>query len=147
MVRREPIDVKLIKKVYEPEVVKHVAPIAPAIKYYSPQPQLQQQAFVAPQPQLQQHAFVAPQPQFQQQAFIAPAQKLFTPSVHQKVIAPVVKQYVSPQQYYAPPENPKFFAKPVQRIAKIVKPSYDYEPHQQHTAVKYVNSQPHYNQY
>lgn len=121
VVRREPVDVKHIKKVYEPEVVKQVAP---AIKYYSPQPQYQ--------------------PQPQPQAFIAPAQKLFTPSVHQKVIAPIVKQYVTPQ-YYAPPEHPKFFAKPVQRIAKVVKPSYEYEP--QHTSVKYVNSAPHYNQY
>lgn len=35
--RREPTDVKIIKKVYEPELVKHVAPIAP-VKYFSPQP-------------------------------------------------------------------------------------------------------------
>lgn len=124
--RREPVDVKIIKKVYQPEVVKHVAPFAPVaqvaqvapVKYYAPQ----------------------------QETVVAPVQKLFTPSVHQKIIAPVVKQYVTPQ-YYAAPEQPKFYAKPVERIAKIVKPGYEYEPHYAHTAVKYAAPAPQYNHY
>lgn len=117
MVRREPTDVKIIKKVYEPEhLVKHVAPV----KYYSPQPE----------------------------AIVSHTPKYVTP-VHQKVIAPIVKQYTSPQypvpQYYAPPEHPKYF-KPVEKFTKYVKPAYEYEPH--HTAVKYVTPAPHhYNHY
>lgn len=112
--RREPVDVKITKKVYEPEVVKHIAPIAAPVKYYSQQPE----------------------------AYIQSAPKLFAPSLQQKVIAPIVKSYVSPQ-YYAAPENPKLYGKPLEKITKIVKPTYSYEP--QHTDVKYV--QPHYNHY
>lgn len=81
VVRREPTDVKIIKKVYEPEVVKAVAPIPAApIKYYTPQPEI-----------------------------ISATPKYFSAPIHQKVIAPIVKTYASPPQYYAPPEHPKFF--------------------------------------
>lgn len=110
--RREPADVKIVKKVYEPELVKHVAPV----KYYTPQ----HEAIVAAPPK-----YVAP--------------------VAQKVFAPIVKQYTTPQ-YYAPPEHPKFF-KPVETVAKFVKPAYEYDPHPHHTAVKYVTPAPHYNHY
>lgn len=115
--RREPVDVKIIKKTYEPEVVKHIAPIAAPVapvKYFSPQPE----------------------------QYIHQAPKLFAPSVQQKVIAPIVKSYATPQ-YYAAPENPKLYGKPLEKITKIVKPAYSYEP--QHTDVKYV--QPQYNHY
>ncbi|XP_031626086.1 pupal cuticle protein Edg-84A-like [Contarinia nasturtii] len=115
VVRREPVDVKVIKKVYEPELVKHVAPVA--VKYYTPQ----HEAIVAEPPK-----YVAP--------------------VHQKVFSPIVKQYTVPPQYYAKPEHPKFF-KPIETVAKIVKPSYEYDPHPHHTAVKYVTPGQHYNHY
>lgn len=110
---------KIIKKVYEPELVKHVAPVAP-VKYFTPQPE----------------------------AIVAAAPKYVTP-VHQKIVSPIaVKQFTPPQypvpQYYAPPEHPKFF-KPVEKLTKFVKPAYEYEPH--HTAVKYVTPAPHYNHY
>lgn len=98
-VRREPTDVKVVKKVYDvqPEIVKTV----PIQKYYP-------------------HA----------------EPKYYTPPpVHQKIVAPIVKQ-IAPIQYYAPPEHPKFF-KPA-----VVKPYYNIDPH---TGVKYA--QPHYNHY
>lgn len=139
VVRREPVDVKVIKKVYEPEVVKHVAPVAP-VKYIHPEPHAVK--YYAPQQEAAPVGYYAPQPQ----AIVASAPKLFTPSVHQKVIAPVVKQYVTPQlQYYQAPEHPKFYGKPVERVAKLVNPNYQYEPH--HTAVKYASPAPHYNHY
>lgn len=129
VVRREPVDAKLIKKVYEPEIVKHhLAPVGPVpvpapapFKYYSSHQQ-------APE------AFIAPAP--------APIQKVFAPAVlhHQK------PQYFAPpqQQYYAPPENPKFF-KPIEKVHKYFKPAHEYEP--QHTGVKYVSPSSHYNHY
>lgn len=100
VVRREPTDIKLIKKVYEPELVKHVAPV----KYYAPQPE---------------PAIIAATPKYVQpvhQKIVAPIVKTYT--------AP---QYPVPQ-YYAPPEHPKFF-KPVEKVTKYVKPAYEYEPH------------------
>lgn len=118
VVRREPTDVKIIKKVYEPEVVKHIAPIAAPVKYFTPQPE----------------------------AIVQPVQKYFTPAVHQKVVAPIVKQYVAPK-FYAAPEFPKYF-KPVEKVTKIMKPAYAYEPHSPyHTAVNYVQPTPHYAHY
>lgn len=127
MVRREPIDAKIIKKVYEPEIVKHhlasVAPVvatAAPIKYYNAHQQ-------APD------VIVAP----------TPIQKVFAPSAvlhHQKVKS----QFIAPQQYYAPPENPKFF-RPVQKIQKFFQPAHEYEPH--HTDVKYASSPSQYNHY
>lgn len=123
VVRREPFDAKIIKKIYEPEIVKHhvasVAPVAAApLNYYSAHQQ-------AP------HAIFAP----------APVAKVFAPAVlHQQKIRP---QYIEPQQYYAPPENPKFF--PNQKVQKFFKPAHEYEP--QNTAVKYVSPPSQYNHY
>lgn len=100
VVRREPVDGKIIKKVYEPELVKHVAPV----KYFTPQ----SEAIVA-----NPSKYVTPV----HQKIVAPiAVKQFTSS-----------QYPVPQ-YYAPPEHPKFF-KPVEKFNKFVKPAYEYEPH------------------
>lgn len=98
VVRREPTDVKVVKKVYD----------APVQKYYP-------------------HA----------------EPKYYAPPVHQKIVAPVVKQ-IAPPQYYAPPEHPKFF-KPtvVEKVpTKIVKSYHDFDTH---TGIRYV--QPHYNHY
>lgn len=80
--------------------------------------------------------YFAPQPQVVKSYVTEPYQ-------HQKVIAPVVKHLPQPA-YYAPPEHPKFF-KPVEKVAKFVKPAYEYEPH--HTDVKYVHPAPHYTHY
>lgn len=122
VVRREPVDAKIIKKVYEPEIVKHhlaaVAPVAaPApLKYYNTHQQHAPEAIIGPAP--------------------APLQKIYAPAVlhHQKVKPQFIN---APQQYYAPPENPKFF-KPVERIQKHFKPAHEYEP---------LPPPSHYNQY
>lgn len=125
VVRREPIDEKIAKKFYEPEIVKHhlapaAAPIAaPApLKYYSTH-QHAPEAIIAP----------------------APVQKIYDPRVlhHQKVKAHIIAP--PPPQYYAPPENPKFF-KTVDKIHKygVNAPA--------HTGVKYLSPSPsHYNQF
>lgn len=128
MVRREPVDAKIIKKVYEPEIVKHhlapvVGPVPAPLKYYTHQQY--PDTVIAP----------------------APIQKVYAPAGilhHQKVKSP--QQFIAaPQQYYAPPENPKYF-RPIEKIPKFFKPAHEYEP--QHTAVKYVSQQPsHYNHY
>lgn len=144
VVRREPVDAKIVKKVYEPEYAKHQhlapvvgpVPVPAPIKYYAHQQ--------APD------AFIAP----------APVQKVYAPGVlhHQKVKSPQQffaapqqyyaqpqQYYAQPQQYYAPPENPKYF-KHIEKIPKYFKPAHEYEP--QHTAVKYVSPSPsHYNHY
>lgn len=140
VVRREPVDAKIVKKVYEPEFVKHhlapavVGPVpapAPApLKYYSAHQQVPD-------------TIIAPAP--------LPVQKVYAPSVlhHQRApqqFIPAPQQFIpAPQQFYAPPENPKYF-KPIQKITKFFKPAHEYEP--QHTAVKYASPSPsHYNQY
>lgn len=124
VVRREPTDVKVVKKVYDiqPDYVKTVsAPVAAPINYYQPKP-----AYVTPSP------YVTPQP-----TYIQSQPKYFAAPVHQKIVAPtVVKQYSTPQ-YYAPPEHPKFFKPAV--VEKYAKPVYD-----PHTAVKYVTAAPHH---
>lgn len=125
VVRREPVDAKIIKKIYEPEIVKHhLAPVAPVvptaaapIKYYN----AHQQA-----PEL----VVAP----------TPIQKVFTPAVP-KFIAPRQQFYVT-RGNYAPPENPKFF-RPVQKIQKVFQ--HEYQP--QNIDVKYASSPSQYNHY
>lgn len=66
-----------------------------------------------------------------------PQPKYYTTPVHQKIITPLVKQISTPQ-YYAAPEHPKYF-KPIEKVAKFI------EPH--HTALKYVQSTPNYDQY
>lgn len=79
VVRREPTDVKVVKKFYDvqPENVKTV----PVQKYYS-------------------HA---------EQKYYAPEHpKFFKQPVHQKIVVPFVKQ-IAPPQYYAAPEHLKFF--------------------------------------
>lgn len=146
VVRREPVDAKIVKKVYEPEYVKHhlapanlVGPVpvpAPApLKYYNAHQQVPETIFApAPAPI---HAAL-------------PVQKHYAPAIlhHQGIKAP--QQFIpAPQQYYAPPENPKFF-KPIQKITKYFKPAHEYEP--QHTGVRYVSPSPapshyNYNQY
>lgn len=69
-----------------------------------------------------------------------PQPKYYSTPVHQKIIAPaapLVKQITTPQ-YYAAPEHPKYY-KPTEKVAKFI------EPH--HTALKYVQSTPVYDQY
>lgn len=100
----------VVKKVYQPEIVK---PVPAPVKYFN-----------------------APQPTVVKSYVSEPYQ-------HQKLIAPVVKHLPQPA-YYAPPEHPKFF-KPVEKVAKFVKPAYEYDPH--HTDVKYVQPAPHYTHY
>lgn len=158
VVRREPVDPKIVKKVYEPELVKqhyaphnhyapqHYAPVvgpvpvpAPApLKYYSTHQQVPD-TIIAPAPAPL--AVPVPAP--------FPVQKHYAPGVlhHQKIIKSPQQFIAAPQQYYAPPENPKYF-RPVERVQKFFKPAHEYEP--QHTAVKYVSPPPspsHYNHY
>lgn len=142
VVRREPVDAKLVKKVYEPEFVKqhhhhHLQPIGPVpvaapLKYYS-----------AHQQQPSDAAIYAPPAPIPVQKVYAPATGAAAILHHQKVRP---QPFIAPQQYYAPPENPKFF-RPAERVQKFYKPAHEYES-QQHTGVKYVSSSPsHYNHY
>lgn len=135
VVTREPTDIKVIKKVYEP-FVKAVAPV----------PVAPVQKFIVPH----------------HESIVTATPRYFGSPIHQKIVAPIVKHYTAPQysapqypapqyssphysspQYYAPPEHPKFFKPAFEKVAKVVKPAYEYEPH---TAVKYVTAND-YNRY
>lgn len=128
VVRREPVDAKIVKKVYEPEYVKHhLAPVGPIpgnsgpLKYYSTHQQAPEAAIIAQ----------------------APIQKVYAPAVlHHQKIKP--QPFIAPQQYYAPPENPKFY-KPIEKSQRFFKPAHEYEP--QHSGIKYVSPSSHYNHY
>lgn len=126
VVRREPIDEKIIKKVYEPEIIKHnLGPVGAPI--------------IAPAPFKYAHhhapeAIIGP----------APVPKVYAPAPG--LLHKVKPQFIaSPQPYYAAPDSPKFF-KPIEKVHKYsLKPTHDYEP--LHTGVKYLSSPSHYNQY
>lgn len=70
---------KVVKKVYEPELVKHVpvpVHVATPAKYFNPQPTI--------------------------------VKSFVNEPFHQKVVAPIAK-HLPPPAYYAAPEHPKFF--------------------------------------
>lgn len=99
VVRREPSDLKVVKKVYDVHQPEFIKSVPQPIKYYP-----------------------------QQSSYVQPQQKYFSAPVHQKIVQPIVKQYTTPQ-YYAPPEHPKFFKPAVEKVTKFVKPVYDSDPH------------------